>query len=276
MNGWIKLHRTLLEWEWFTDHNVLVVFIYLLLSANHKDTRWRGVDVERGQLVASLDSISTATELSVSQVRTALNKLKKSKNVTSETTNKFTLITIANYELFQGGDRGNDNQGDTQIANKSHTYRQQIATNNNDKNEENEKNKENYTKDSFVQTADADSDDTEPEKQKPKSKPKPKRVFESNSLPYQVAHYMVQEIYERLPGNTDVQPNKQEATTQRWADDIDKLIRIDLGGHVDKSVFSEVVTFSQGDDFWRKQILSGANFRKNYNKLLAKVGDRWD
>jgi len=49
LQGWVKIHRTLLEWEWFSDPNVLSIFLYLLLSANTKEGRWQGVDLQPGQ-----------------------------------------------------------------------------------------------------------------------------------------------------------------------------------------------------------------------------------
>lgn len=41
MDGWIKLHRKLINWEWYQDTNVKVVFLHLLLIANHEDKKWQ-------------------------------------------------------------------------------------------------------------------------------------------------------------------------------------------------------------------------------------------
>ena len=46
--GFILLHRKLLEWEWYTDHNTKMVFIHCLLKANFEKKEWRGVVIERG------------------------------------------------------------------------------------------------------------------------------------------------------------------------------------------------------------------------------------
>ena len=97
-----------MQWEWFSNPNVLSVFVYLLLQANRKDGKWRGYDVLCGQHITSNEIISSHTGLSVQMVRTALRKLKSTGEITTEATNKFTLITIVKWAFYQGGaDDGN-------------------------------------------------------------------------------------------------------------------------------------------------------------------------
>ena len=40
MSGWIKIHRQILEWEWYSDTNTFRVFLHLLLKANHKEKKY--------------------------------------------------------------------------------------------------------------------------------------------------------------------------------------------------------------------------------------------
>lgn len=101
MEGWIKLHRKILDWEWYTDAPVRILFEHLLLTANYEDKKWKGIEIKRGQKVTSIGHLSKETGLTIRQVRTALQKLEKTKNVTSKATNKFTLVTIENYGLYQ-------------------------------------------------------------------------------------------------------------------------------------------------------------------------------
>jgi hypothetical protein len=105
--GWIKLHRKMLGWEWFTDRNVFHVFIILLLNANHEDNKWRGITIKKGQYLTSLDKLSKKTKLSVAQVRLALNKLKSTHEITITTTKLNTLISISNWEKYQDNDKQN-------------------------------------------------------------------------------------------------------------------------------------------------------------------------
>ena len=57
-DGFIKLFRKFKQWEWYSDVNTKVLFLHLLLSANHTDKSWRGITVKRGQIVVGLESLS--------------------------------------------------------------------------------------------------------------------------------------------------------------------------------------------------------------------------
>lgn len=102
MSGWIKVHRSLLNWEWYTNPNCLLVFMTLLLRANYEDGTYRGVPIPKGSLTTSREMISRRTGLSVQTVRTTLRKLVISGEITIKTTGKFTMISITNWERFQG------------------------------------------------------------------------------------------------------------------------------------------------------------------------------
>lgn len=99
--GFIVISRNILDWEWFQDANTLQVFLYLILKANWKDKVWQRRKIKRGQLVTSLAKLSLETGLSVRSVRTALEHLQATNQVTSETTPKYRIITIKNYSKYQ-------------------------------------------------------------------------------------------------------------------------------------------------------------------------------
>lgn len=101
-SSWIKLHQKMTKWEWFSNPNVLVVFIHLLLKANWEDKQWQGVLVKRGSLITSREHLSKETGLTIQQTRTALTNLQSTSEITIKTTNKYTYISINNYDKYQG------------------------------------------------------------------------------------------------------------------------------------------------------------------------------
>lgn len=147
-NGnYIKFYRNILDWEWYHDINVCRLFVHLLLKANHTNQRWKGIDIKRGQHLTSRDKLASETTLSVQQVRTALNKLKSTNEITIESTKTYTLVTIVKYADYQDGENDSNqdtNQERNRIAtNDQPTSNQQITTNKNDKKEKNDKNVKN-------------------------------------------------------------------------------------------------------------------------------------
>jgi predicted Rossmann fold nucleotide-binding protein DprA/Smf involved in DNA uptake len=135
-SGWVKLHRKFDGWEWYDDINTKTLFIHLLIKANHKPKRWRGIDIGVGERVTSLAHLADEVGLSVMQVRTSLNKLKSTGDITSKNTNRYSLIKLNNWELYQGDNTPDNNQ----ITRKQQTNNKQITTNKNDKKEKNDKN----------------------------------------------------------------------------------------------------------------------------------------
>ena len=134
--GWIKLHRQLLDWEWYDDINTSRLFIHLMLSANHKDNNWRGISIKRGSRLTSLDKLSSETNLSVSKIRTCLKKLISTNEIASKSHSQHTVFIMINYDEYQGDDK----QTDKPVADESQTDSKRLATNKNVKNENNDKN----------------------------------------------------------------------------------------------------------------------------------------
>ena len=111
-SGWISLYRKFTEWEWYTDANTMRVFLHLLLKANHKAGHWKGQTIQRGQLITGRKSIADELKISERNVRTALDKLKLTNEITIKPTNKFSLVTIVKYDTYQDTQKESDQQGD--------------------------------------------------------------------------------------------------------------------------------------------------------------------
>ena len=143
MDGWIKIHRKLLDWEWYDDGNVVRVFLHLLLTANFEPKNWHGITIERGQVATSVLNLANQVHLSPKQVRTALEKLKNTNEIDTQTANKYTLITICKYDNYQSLESGKGQTNGNQMANEGQTNGNQMATTKEIKNDNKEKNDNN-------------------------------------------------------------------------------------------------------------------------------------
>ena len=99
------------------------MFIYLLLSANHKDGKWQGIEVLRGQHITSVEKIAQNTGLSRQKVRTALGKLESTGEIAVTATNRYTLITVVKWAVYQH-DTDDTNQQNNQPFNQQITNNQ--------------------------------------------------------------------------------------------------------------------------------------------------------
>lgn len=105
------------------------------MKASHKEidiiVGFQTVHLMPGQFVFGRAKTSKEIGLSERNIRTCLNYLKKSQNLTIKTTNKFSVITIINWGIYQGDDI------DERPANRP-TSDQQVTTNKNVKKEKKE------------------------------------------------------------------------------------------------------------------------------------------
>ena len=133
-NGWIKIHRQLLDWEWYDEPNTLRLFLHLLLKANHKPKKYRGLEIQAGQVVTGYDNLAIELNLSVQNIRTSISKLKSTNELTSFSNSKGTVIQIVKYKDFQ--------VLTSELTVNQQTTNKRVTTNKNEKNEKNKKNKQ--------------------------------------------------------------------------------------------------------------------------------------
>lgn len=105
-NNFVKLSRKMLNWEWYTDVNTKTLFIHCLLRANWKKERFKGLLVERGEFITSLQHLANETGLSIQSVKTALKHLETTEEIKVKNLKFGRLIVVVNYDLYQN----NNNQ----------------------------------------------------------------------------------------------------------------------------------------------------------------------
>lgn len=131
IEGWISLHRKLLDSAVFQNADLLKVWIWCLLKATHKDYEMmvglQVVELEPGQFVTGRNKGSDELNLKPSTFRDYLKTLEKMGMIELNPDNKKTLITVANWDKYQT-ESGRVRQ---QTDNKPTTSRQRADTNNN-------------------------------------------------------------------------------------------------------------------------------------------------
>ena len=104
----------------------------MLLKANWKDGRFKGVEVKRGQFISGRKTLAEETSLSERQVRTAITRLKSTNELTSKTTKAGTLFSIINYSTYQdlenNIDQANDQANDHRATSKRPSIDQASTT----------------------------------------------------------------------------------------------------------------------------------------------------
>lgn len=124
MSGWIKLHRGVFDHWIASDSDYFCVWLRMLTEANFEDKKhlFNGalLEIKRGQVIFGLEAWSAKTGVTIAKLRKLLDMLEKDGMINRQKTNKYSLISITNYALYQDDDRQN--------ASKSQSDNNQIAT----------------------------------------------------------------------------------------------------------------------------------------------------
>jgi hypothetical protein len=95
------------------------------MKASHKrriaTVGYQKIEIQPGQFITGGKVSARETGLSVKQARTCMLKLKKYGKVAIKTTNKFSIITIVNWDIYQRPYDQKGNQKGNQRANKGQT-----------------------------------------------------------------------------------------------------------------------------------------------------------
>lgn len=151
--GWVKLYRELKSksiWQSSTPAQK-VVLITILMTANHEENEWewkgQQCRCKAGQLITSLQSLADecGKGVNIQSVRSSLARFEKLGFLTNESTKAGRLITIINWDKYQGVNpnptknptkaQQRGNKGPTNNPTKKPTPNKNIKNNKNDKND---------------------------------------------------------------------------------------------------------------------------------------------
>ena len=246
METWVKLYRKFDEWEWFTNSDMVHLFIFCMIKANHKPKKWNGITIERGQFVTSLRSLNEATGIPIRKIRTGINRLKSTHELTSKATHQFTILTVCNYDSYQSVENESDTANDTVNDNQTTNERQQL------KNVKNEKNKElkEYTSIPLSQI----------EAQYPNLNPEFIEIAKA-----------FQTLFRNNLISAGASPKVADNMKGTSIDDIRLIIEAD--GYTVEDL-RQVFDVLRTNDFWKRNVISTKTLRKQMTRLkLEKHGD---
>ena len=127
--GFMRISRDKLDdFGWSHNPQVYYVFFRLLFKASYKDKKIGTIDIKRGQIITGRKLLSAEFHLSEQQIRTCLTKLESTGYINQQSTNKYTIITICEYDSWQGEQPTNIDISNQQITNNQPTNNQQITT----------------------------------------------------------------------------------------------------------------------------------------------------
>lgn len=99
--GYIALHKKILDWEFFKDSNTFHVFMWILLNANYADGTVGIYKVKRGEVLTTYGQIASETGLTYDKVRTAISHLKIPRTITIKKHPKNIVISVVSYDRYQ-------------------------------------------------------------------------------------------------------------------------------------------------------------------------------
>jgi len=128
MDGYVKLYRSLNDWQWKTEPLTLAVFVHLLTNAAFKAHTWKNIELQPGQLLIGREQIAIATGVSEQSVRTALTRLKSTNSITVESTSQGSLVTVIKWAMYQHTDETSTSESTSESTARQPASNQRVTT----------------------------------------------------------------------------------------------------------------------------------------------------
>lgn len=298
MGGWIKLHRKLLESPVFQNEKLFKIFAWCLLKASHAEhTELIGlqkVSLRPGQFVYGRHVAAEELKIKESTLYKYMMWLKNEEILNIQSNNKFSVVTIVNWDLYQTDEPKSNSKSSSKVTakeqqsnNKVTTKEQQRNTNNNGKNGKNGKNEKNnpnislskennsLSKDIFVPSRDSESDkfDTLNSIKLKMARTKGKALFD---VPVQKKEKVSQDKYLALATKLSeiIQTKKNikhtQSQIQAWSKEFARLERENGIQYQRQKAAMRWYEEHIGDPY-TPVIESGTSFRNKFIKLEAAI-----
>lgn len=245
--GYIKLYRKIRQSPIFNDMQLYRLWTICLTEASHKERDQiigkQTVHLKEGEFVTGRFDI---TEMYNSGLKPKdkvkgektvfrwLETLEKGGYLTIKKTNKFSIVSIDNWGLYQennGYEVEKEPDNDHQMTIKRPSNDHQMTTNKNVENVENDKNEKDI-----------------PQK------------FEDEDF------ILAELLYKKMLENN---PKKKKPKLEKWAEDFNKMRRLD---NFTPKEIQDLILFSQKHHFWKTNILSASKLRQQQETLTLQMG----
>ena len=115
--SWIKLYRKLLQSPIFENEKALKIWIWCLCKATHKGiTQLVGqqiIELNTGQFIFGREKASEELKMTESTVYKYIKLLEKLQMISIKSNNKFSIVSIDNWEEYQGEEQQKNNKRTT-------------------------------------------------------------------------------------------------------------------------------------------------------------------
>lgn len=148
--GYVRLYRNLINSQIFQNEKLLKIFIWCLLKATYKErTQIVGrtsIELKEGQFIFGRNKAALELDMPPSTLWDYMKLLKNMKTISIKSNNKYSIVTIEKWEIYQSKDQNNDKESNYKTDNKSTSNGKQIDINNKEYKVDNDKNKEIYNR----------------------------------------------------------------------------------------------------------------------------------
>ena len=119
--GFIKIDRKIIDWKYYNKPDMLALWIHILINAYWQDGLSHGEQVKRGQFWTTYKELGQELGFGIAKIKRALMRLEIDKQIELKSTNKKTLISVVNYDIYQGLENESEKQTISKSKNKRKT-----------------------------------------------------------------------------------------------------------------------------------------------------------
>lgn len=136
MEGWVKLHRCLIDSYVFSNPVTLKIWIWILLRATRTKrfasvkigAGFQDVELNPGDLIFGRFKAEEQLNIDGSTIYKHIHKLEESNNITIKSNNHYTIITVCNWDTYQDIEEKKEQPKDNQMTTEEQQSNNRVTT----------------------------------------------------------------------------------------------------------------------------------------------------